>query len=261
MVSRSTEETMTTFTHEAIDLLIEENCCHECDGYGEDGTCVRIEAIAELPSRFGDFHIVAFSNNKDNKEHIAIIKGEVLGAEDVPVRLHSECLTGDVIGSLRCDCRDQLEAALKKIGEMDKGVVLYLRQEGRGIGLTNKIRAYSLQDQGLDTVEANIALGFRDDERDYAIAAHMLQSLKIQSINLMTNNPKKIDQLTQYGVKVNKRIPHIIPSNEHNRFYLETKAAKSGHMIDFNGKEHLPEQSDKPIVEGMPESITNERAT
>ena len=251
---------MTTQTHEQIQLMLEENACPGCEGIHRNFVCVHIEAIAELPSRFGDFHIVAFSNNQDGKEHVAIIKGEVFGAEDVPVRLHSECLTGDVIGSLRCDCRDQLEAALKKIGEMDKGVVLYLRQEGRGIGLTNKIRAYSLQDQGLDTVEANIALGFRDDERDYAIAAHMLQSLKIQSINLMTNNPKKIDQLTQYGVKVNKRIPHIIPSNEHNRFYLETKAAKSGHMIDFNGKEHLPEQSDKPIVEGMPESITNERA-
>ena len=245
---------MTTFTHEQIDLLIEENTNHECEGYGKDKVCVHIEAIAELPSRFGDFHIVAFSNNRDDKEHVAIIKGEVFEAADVAVRLHSECLTGDVIGSLRCDCRDQLEAALKKIGEMDKGVVLYLRQEGRGIGLTNKIRAYSLQDQGLDTVEANLALGFRDDERDYAIAAHMLQSLKIQSINLMTNNPKKIDQLRQYGVKVNSRIPHILPSNEHNRFYLETKAAKSGHLIDFHGKEHLPEQGDKAIVDGMTES-------
>jgi GTP cyclohydrolase II len=158
-----------------------------------------------------------------------------------------------VIGSLRCDCRDQLEAALKKIGQMDKGIVLYLRQEGRGIGLTNKVRAYSLQDQGLDTVEANIALGFRDDERDYAVAAHMLHALQVQSIRLMTNNPKKIAQLEQYGVKVNERIPHILPSNEHNRFYLETKAAKSGHMIDFHGKQHLPEQSDQPIIEGMPE--------
>ncbi len=243
---------MTTFTHEQIELLLDENCCHECDGVGVDNVCVKIEAIAELPSRFGDFHIVAFSNNRDNKEHVAIIKGEIFEGEDVPVRLHSECLTGDVIGSLRCDCRDQLEAALKKIGEMDKGIVLYLRQEGRGIGLTNKVRAYSLQDQGLDTVEANLALGFRDDERDYAVAAHMLHSLKVKSIRLMTNNPKKIAQLEQYGVKVNERIPHILPSNEHNRFYLETKAAKSGHMIDFRGKEHLPEQSDTPIIEGMP---------
>ncbi len=242
---------MSTFTHEQIQLLIEEDCCHECEGYGEDKVCVHIEAIAELPSRFGDFHIVAFSNNRDNKEHVAIIKGEVLGAEDIPVRLHSECLTGDVVGSLRCDCRDQLEAALKKIGEMDKGIVLYLRQEGRGIGLTNKIRAYSLQDQGLDTVEANLALGFRDDERDYAVAAHMLHSLKVKSIQLMTNNPKKIDQLTQHGVKVNGRLPHILPPNEHNIFYLKTKAAKSGHMIDFRGKPHLEEQSDKPIIQGM----------
>lgn len=244
---------MTTFTHEQIQLILDENCCHECEGVGVDGVCVKIEAIAELPSRFGDFHIVAFSNNKDNKEHVAIIKGEIFDSENVPVRLHSECLTGDVVGSLRCDCRDQLEAALKKIGEMDKGIVLYLRQEGRGIGLTNKVRAYSLQDQGLDTVEANLALGFRDDERDYAVAAHMLHSLKVRSVRLMTNNPKKISQLEQYGIKVTERIPHILPSNEHNRFYLETKAAKSGHMIDFHGKEHLPEQSDAPIIEGMPE--------
>ena len=245
---------MTTFSHEEIEHLIEEDCCHECEGLGKDKVCVHIEAIAELPSRFGDFHIVGFSNNQDDKEHVAIIKGEVVGAEDVPVRLHSECLTGDVIGSLRCDCRDQLEAALKKIGQMDKGIVLYLRQEGRGIGLTNKIRAYSLQDQGLDTVEANLALGFRDDERDYAIAAHMIQSLKVKSIRLMTNNPKKIAQLEQYGVKVNERIPHILPTNEHNLFYLQTKANKSGHMIDFRGKTHLEEQSDKPIVEGMSEN-------
>jgi GTP cyclohydrolase II len=136
---------------------------------------------------------------------------------------------------------------------MDKGMVLYLRQEGRGIGLINKIRAYSLQDQGLDTVEANLALGFRDDERDYAVAAHMLLSLKIDSVQLMTNNPKKIAQLTQYGINVSGRIPHIMPTNEYNRFYLETKAAKSGHMIDFHGREHLPEQSDLPFIEGMAE--------
>ena len=245
---------MITDLHEKFDVLLQNEGDHECDGIGKDKLCVRVVAMAELPTRFGEFHIIAFENNRDGKEHVAIIKGDVIGAADVPVRLHSECLTGDALGSLRCDCRDQLEASLKKIGEMDKGIVLYLRQEGRGIGLTNKIRAYSLQDQGLDTVEANIALGFRDDERDYAVAAHMLHSLKVQSINLMTNNPKKIAQLEQYGVKVNARIPHILPSNEHNRFYLETKAAKSGHMIDFRGKEHLPEQSDRPIIEGMPES-------
>ena len=246
---------MTTFTHEQIELLLEENSYHECEGVGKDNVCVRIEAIAELPTRFGDFHIVAFSNNHDDKEHVAIIKGEVFEGDDVQVRLHSECLTGDVMGSLRCDCRDQLEAALKTIGQLDKGIVLYLRQEGRGIGLINKIRAYNLQDQGLDTVEANLALGFRDDERDYAVAAHMLHSLKVQSIRLMTNNPKKLDQLTQYGVKINGRVPHILPSNEHNRFYLETKAAKSGHLIDFRGKQHLPEQSDMPIVDGMDEDL------
>jgi len=206
-----------------------------------------------LPTRFGDFHIIAFENNRDGKEHVAITRGDVIGASDVPVRLHSECLTGDALGSLRCDCRDQLETALKKIGKMEKGVLVYLRQEGRGIGLVNKIRAYSLQDEGLDTVEANLALGFRDDERDYAVAAHMLMSLKIDSVQLMTNNPKKINQLVQYGIKVNGRIPHIVEPNEYNRFYLETKAAKSGHLIDFYGKERLSEQDDRPIVEGMSE--------
>jgi len=244
---------MTTFTHEQIQKILDENRFHECEGIGRDKICVRIEAIAELPSRFGDFHIAAFWNNRDEKEHVAIVRGDVIGAEDVPVRLHSECLTGDVIGSLRCDCRDQLEASLKMIGALDRGIVLYLRQEGRGIGLTNKIRAYSLQDRGLDTVEANLALGFRDDERDYAIAAHMLMSLKVKSIKLITNNPKKIQQLKENGIVIADRIPHIMEPNEYNRFYLETKAAKSGHMIDFRGREHLAEQTDRPIVKGMSE--------
>ena len=244
---------MYTTMHEKFEILLENEGDHECEGLGKDKVCVRVVAMAELPTRFGNFHIVAFENNRDGKEHVAITKGDVIGASDVPVRLHSECLTGDVMGSLRCDCRDQLEAALKKIGKMERGIVLYLRQEGRGIGLINKIRAYSLQDQGLDTVEANLALGFRDDERDYAVAAHMLMSLKIESVQLMTNNPKKINQLTQYGIKVNGRIPHIMEPNEYNRFYLETKAEKSGHMIDFHGKQHFDEQADLPIVEGMSE--------
>jgi GTP cyclohydrolase II len=244
---------MTTTMHEKMNFLLEENKDHDCEGVGKDKICVKIVAMAELPSRFGDFHIVAFENNRDGKEHVAVTKGDVIGASDVPVRLHSECLTGDVIGSLRCDCRDQLEAALKMIGKMDRGMLLYLRQEGRGIGLTNKIRAYSLQDQGLDTVEANLALGFRDDERDYAVAAHMLMSLKIQSVRLITNNPKKIQQLIDYGINVTDRIPHVMEPNDHNLFYLQTKAAKSGHLMDFGGKVHFKEQDDRAIITGMSE--------
>ena len=240
-----------SLTHLQIKELLDENRYHECEGYGKDSICVRIAAIGDLPSRFGQFHVVAFWNNKDGKEHAAFVHGDVCNVEDVPVRMHSECLTGDAIGSLRCDCRDQLETALKTIGQMDKGILLYLRQEGRGIGFLNKIRAYGLQDHGYDTVEANLALGFRDDERDYAVAAHMLDSLKVKSIQLMTNNPRKINDLTAHGIKVTERIPLIIPPNPYNRFYLETKAVKSGHLIDFNGKEHLLEQIDRPIVEGM----------
>ena len=244
---------MITDLHEKFDVLLQNEGDHECEGIGKDKVCVRVVAMAELPTRFGEFHIIAFENNRDGKEHVAIIKGNVIGAKDVPVRLHSECLTGDALGSLRCDCRDQLEASLTMIGAMERGMVLYLRQEGRGIGLINKIRAYSLQDQGLDTVQANHALGFRDDERDYAVAAHMLMSLKIESVRLITNNPKKIQQLIDYGINVSDRIPHIMEPNEYNRFYLETKAAKSGHLIDFHGKAHLSEQSDRPFIKGMSE--------
>lgn len=242
------ESNAESLLHEKFQTLLEENRDHECEGFGREHICVRVEAVAELPTRFGDFHIVAFSNQKDFKEHVAIVKGDVIGMDDVPVRLHSECLTGDALGSLRCDCRDQLEAALKKIGGMERGVVLYLRQEGRGIGLMNKIRAYALQDSGLDTVDANLALGFRNDERDYAVAAHMLYSLKINSIKLMTNNPDKIAQLEQHGIQVRERLPHILPMNEHNFDYLKTKAEKSGHMIDFHGKKHFAEQSDDSVV-------------
>jgi len=236
--------------------LLDENRYHECEGFGKDHVCVRIASIANLPTRFGKFQVVAFWNNRDGKEHAAFVHGDVTGAENVPVRLHSECLTGDAIGSLRCDCRDQLETALKTIGQMSNGILLYLRQEGRGIGFINKIRAYGLQDHGFDTVEANLALGFRDDEREYSVAAHMLESLKVKSICLMTNNPKKINELTALGVKINNRIPLIIPPNPYNEFYLRTKATKSGHMMNFGEDTRFMEQHDHPIVDGMsPEQI------
>ena len=244
--------------HTEIRHMLEEAREHECEGYGDDHICVKVAAFAELPSRFGDFHVIAFTNLRDGKEHAAFVHGEAWFSEDVPVRLHSECLTGDAVGSLRCDCRDQLETALKMIGQMDKGILLYLRQEGRGIGFTNKIRAYELQDSGLDTVEANHALGFRDDERDYSIAAHMLESLQVKSVRLMTNNPRKIDGLQALGIKVTGRIPLVIPPNPYNRFYLETKVRKSGHLIEFDGNGRFMEQDDRPIVEGMTDDQVDE---
>jgi len=196
---------------------------------------VRVASVAELPTRFGHFRIVAFLNEIDGKEHVAIVRGEIAGATHVPTRLHSECLTGDVIGSLRCDCRDQLEAALRRLGQSERGLLLYMRQEGRGIGLVNKVCAYALQDRGLDTVDANLALGFEDDCRDYTVAAQMIRCLEVGSIELMTNNPKKIDQLTRCGVQVVGRVRHVMPVNPHNRFYLETKAERSGHLLDAGG--------------------------
>jgi GTP cyclohydrolase II len=239
-----------------LEDLVARDRGHDCEGFGRDRVCVRVEAVADLPTRFGEFKIVAFWNNRDAKEHIALVHGDVIGADRVPTRLHSECLTGDALGSLRCDCRDQLEGALGKLGAMERGVLLYLRQEGRGIGLVNKIRAYALQQQGLDTVDANLALGFRDDERDYAVAAHMLASIGVGSVALMTNNPSKVKQLEQHGIVVAERVPHVIPPNRHNRFYLETKAARSGHYLTFPTPPPLLEQDDAPVVEETAESPT-----
>ncbi len=217
-----------------IDEILRHDSDHDCSGFGKDRICVRIVAIANLPSKFGQFQIAAFWNNRDDKEHVAILRGDVHGQSDVPIRVHSECLTGDVLGSLRCDCRDQLIESLKLIGQMERGALLYLRQEGRGIGLINKIRAYSLQDYGLDTVEANLALGFKDEERDFAVAAHMIHSLKIRSVQLMTNNPYKIQELEKHGVIISKRLQHELPSNPHNRDYLATKVAKMGHYLEMD---------------------------
>ena len=192
---------------------------------------VRLGAKAHLPTRFGDFDIYAFESTMDGKEHAVIARGDLQGAYDVPVRVHSECFTGDVVGSLRCDCRDQLEAALAYIGRQKVGAVIYLRQEGRGIGLVNKIRAYALQEQGLDTVEANQALGFPDDLRRYDVAAEMLRQLGVGSIRLITNNPRKLTGLAEHGVEISGRIPHVMRANAHNQFYLRTKRDKSGHLL------------------------------
>ena len=220
-----------------LEELVARDRSHACSGYGARRVCVRLDAVADLPTRYGRFRIVAFRDDRDGKEPIAIVRGDVVGAADVPTRLHSECLTGDVIGSLRCDCRDQLEAALRDLGSRERGVLLYLRQEGRGIGLANKVRAYALQDGGLDTVDANLALGFREDERDYGVAAHMLVSLGVRSIRLMTNNPDKIAQLESHGIRVTARVPHVMRPNPHNRFYLATKAARCGHRLDAGAEQ------------------------
>jgi GTP cyclohydrolase II len=194
----------------------------------------RIEASATLPSEFGAFRMHVFSNDRDVEEHVAIVHGDVAAGHAVPTRLHSECLSGDVLGSLRCDCRAQLSRALERIAREPCGVVLYLRQEGRGIGLTNKIKAYALQERGYDTVDANLALGFAADERDYGVAVAMLRALGVQSIALMTNNPDKLEKLATEGMVVTGRIPHEIEPNLHNRSYLATKARRSGHLIGVN---------------------------
>jgi len=191
---------------------------------------VEFVAGADLPSRFGNFRVHGF-RGRLGEEMLAIVHGDVAGAEEVLVRLHSQCVTGDALGSLRCDCRDQLEAGLSAIAEAGVGVVLYLPQEGRGIGLLNKIRAYALQDAGLDTVEANHALGFPDDLRSYELAAEVLVGLGVASVRLLTNNPKKHDGLLSAGIRVVGLEPLSIAANEHNEFYLDTKRAKSGHLL------------------------------
>ena len=188
-------------------------------------------ATAKMPSRFGDFRVYAFHCTEDGQEYGAVVRGNLSGARAVPVRLHSECFTGDIMGSLRCDCRDQLEAALEVVGRAEQGAVIYLKQEGRGIGLVNKIRAYALQDDGLDTVEANHALGFPDDLRQYHIAADILRQLGVHSVRLLSNNPSKRDGLIQAGICVEDMIPHRMAPGPHNAAYLQTKKLKSGHLL------------------------------
>jgi GTP cyclohydrolase II len=195
-------------------------------------TLVEFVDAAKLPTRFGEFIIAGFISLQDGKEHTAIIKGDVLGKSGCPLRVHSQCHTGDVFCSLRCDCREQLEASLKYIAQKPCGLLVYLKQEGRGIGLVNKIRAYHLQDLGLDIVEANQHLGFPEDMRDYEVAAQVVKLLGIRSVSLLTNNPQKIQDLTKYGIQVDKCIPLQVHPNPHNRYYLTTKAKKMGHLLD-----------------------------
>ncbi|WP_027405577.1 bifunctional 3,4-dihydroxy-2-butanone-4-phosphate synthase/GTP cyclohydrolase II [Anaerovibrio sp. RM50] len=192
-----------------------------------------VEKIAEadLPSKYGHFRIHAYESKLDGKCHLAIVKGEVKGKENVLVRVHSECLTGDALGSLRCDCGDQLVTALKRIEAEGQGMVLYMRQEGRGIGLGNKMRAYELQDQGKDTVEANVLLGFAPDERDYGIGAQILADMGLTTIRLMTNNPAKRAGLEGYGLKIVDRVALEVPTNEYNQNYMKVKKTKMGHIL------------------------------
>ncbi|MDP1824763.1 MAG: GTP cyclohydrolase II [Archangium sp.] len=195
-------------------------------------------AESDLPTERGLFRIVVFRDKRDGREHVAMVKGDIRNLEGVPVRLHSECLTSEVFGSMRCDCRAQLDRALDFMAQQGKGVLVYLRQEGRGIGLGNKIRAYALQqEQGLDTVEANLKLGFADDLRRYDVAAEILRSLGVLSADLITNNPLKIAGLVDEGIPVRRRIPSRTLSNPLNLEYLKTKRDRSGHLIEFLSEE------------------------
>jgi len=198
---------------------------------------VRCMAEASLPTRYGEFVAFAYRSITDPDEHVALVKGDISGEEPVLVRVHSECLTGDIFGSLRCDCGDQIVLAMQAIAKEGRGVFLYMRQEGRGIGLHNKIRAYALQDQGLDTVEANESLGFPADLRDYGIGAQILVDLGIKEIRLLTNNPKKVVGLDGYGLKVVETLPLIAAPNPINIHYLETKQKKMGHLLDMEDME------------------------
>jgi GTP cyclohydrolase II len=194
---------------------------------------VHRQVAARIPTRYGTFQLMLFTTSLDDKEHMALVMGDVQDKENVIVRVHSECFTGDVLGSVRCDCGEQLDHAMQMVAQARQGVILYLRQEGRGIGLLDKLRAYNLQDEGLDTVEANLRLGHEPDEREYSVAALMLADLGIRSVNLITNNPKKISELRRLGVVVHQRMPIEVAPRPENLHYLRTKAKRMDHLLQL----------------------------
>ena len=191
------------------------------------------QAVTPMPTKYGTFTAHGYENPKTGEHHIALVKGDIADGEPVLCRVHSECLTGDTFGSLRCDCGEQLHQALRQIEAEGRGVLLYMRQEGRGIGLINKLRAYELQEQGMDTLEANLALGFKGDEREYYIGAQILRDLGAKTLRLLTNNPDKVYQLQDFGMEIVERVPIQAPANPHDIRYLRTKQRRMGHLLEY----------------------------
>ena len=214
-------------------LIPSENTSHEPSLDSADRPTLRVERLttARIPTPHGEFSLCLYANNLDQKDHLALIMGEIEGQESVLVRIHSECFTGDVLGSMRCDCRAQMEQALHTIAQEQRGVLIYLRQEGRGIGLRDKLRAYNLQDQGYDTVEANWLLGHQADERDYSVAAAILEELRPRSVRLLTNNPEKLKALRELGILVVERVPLETEVTVENADYLRAKASRLHHLL------------------------------